>query len=894
MKRRLACLIAAFLIAVGSADVYANVSSAAVLFLRIAAGARAAGMGEAFVAVADDATTTHWNPAGLGTYPLAGKWFEIKIPGESLPFRKVELFKNEGSAIDYKKFDIWALTESGLVKYNEGKWTMGETIEPSSEATAESILRQYAGLSGDAAERKIPGLIEKLARANNAGAREEIDSLREQTLRRLPAEYSGKEELENAFNILAEAYNGCLIDWPMFNQAGAIFADGMKDSILQSSEADKMLVTLEKSKRRFLPAELTMPFELGFEGRLNDIAADNDFLWVVSDSGLYRYNGRNWQRLVFADDSLYRNYQIVRVKDQRVYVGTDAGLIVYDAGAFTFFGDNDSGLPAKRVQGVAAKEKNDLWAIVDGDLYHFDGVMWKNYYEYKDVLAQTDSAIYENMKIYDTQAEREKYLAKYKALNPTADNYIRKTMQLYKMVDELGVIGAILEAKFGSLNDDDSTQTSEIGRIIKIPYLAGLDFEPTDIEVDERGAVWIGTEYGIIKYDGHKWSRFGYKFMTPDTDITAFDFALDRVKGDSARAERLAENIKAVNQLDGDTLRAGRPIAALSNPAGARINEIESVGDKIYFSTEAGIIYYGDTWARVNENELGRKNGIAVRSRDNNLWFAADDRIYVYAGAGSQISMMHVNWLPTFANDMYYDFFSYVRPVEGWGTVGGNITFLSYGNITRTDEAARVLGEFLPFDIALSLSYGTPLSQSLSGGLSAKIIYSHLSSIGAGQEKGSGTSTGLALDAGILYRLHRRINLGVAVTNLGPDISYIDVSQADPLPRNLAVGLAWKMIESAYNKALITVEANKSLVAMGDGFSEELKEVILNGGAEYWYGSFIAFRGGYIYDQEGDVRTPTLGFGLAYRLFQFDFAYIPSSDEVPLANTMRFSLSINM
>jgi hypothetical protein len=61
-------------------------------------------------------------------------------------------------------------------------------------------------------------------------------------------------------------------------------------------------------------------------------------------------------------------------------------------------------------------------------------------------------------------------------------------------------------------------------------------------------------------------------------------------------------------------------------------------------------------------------------------------------------------------------------------------------------------------------------------------------------------------------------------------------------------------------------------VNINDGFSEELKEVILNGGMEYWYGSFIAIRGGYIYDQEGEIKTPTFGFGLlchpGYRCFE--------------------------
>jgi len=41
------------------------VSQSGVLFLMIAPGARAGGMGESFVAVADDATASYWNPAGL-------------------------------------------------------------------------------------------------------------------------------------------------------------------------------------------------------------------------------------------------------------------------------------------------------------------------------------------------------------------------------------------------------------------------------------------------------------------------------------------------------------------------------------------------------------------------------------------------------------------------------------------------------------------------------------------------------------------------------------------------------------------------------------------------------------------------------------------------------------
>jgi hypothetical protein len=42
-----------------------RVATSMLTFLKIGVGARAAGLGEAFVPIADDATTLHWNPAGL-------------------------------------------------------------------------------------------------------------------------------------------------------------------------------------------------------------------------------------------------------------------------------------------------------------------------------------------------------------------------------------------------------------------------------------------------------------------------------------------------------------------------------------------------------------------------------------------------------------------------------------------------------------------------------------------------------------------------------------------------------------------------------------------------------------------------------------------------------------
>lgn len=67
MIRKISCGLALVLtIAAWSAELSAGeAGTSGFVFLRLGNGARASGMGEAFTAVADDATSIYWNPAGL-------------------------------------------------------------------------------------------------------------------------------------------------------------------------------------------------------------------------------------------------------------------------------------------------------------------------------------------------------------------------------------------------------------------------------------------------------------------------------------------------------------------------------------------------------------------------------------------------------------------------------------------------------------------------------------------------------------------------------------------------------------------------------------------------------------------------------------------------------------
>ena len=67
MKRYVAALILTTLLAGAAegAEIFEKVGTFDAVFLKVPVGARAAGMGDAFVAVADDGSATYWNSAGV-------------------------------------------------------------------------------------------------------------------------------------------------------------------------------------------------------------------------------------------------------------------------------------------------------------------------------------------------------------------------------------------------------------------------------------------------------------------------------------------------------------------------------------------------------------------------------------------------------------------------------------------------------------------------------------------------------------------------------------------------------------------------------------------------------------------------------------------------------------
>jgi hypothetical protein len=83
-------------------------------------------------------------------------------------------------------------------------------------------------------------------------------------------------------------------------------------------------------------------------------------------------------------------------------------------------------------------------------------------------------------------------------------------------------------------------------------------------------------------------------------------------------------------------------------------------------------------------------------------------------------------------------------------------------------------------------------------------------------------------------------------------------------------------------------------------FYEELCEINIGAGIEYWYNNIFAVRAGYFNETalKGNRKYVTLGAALHYNVFGLDVSYLIPVNTVagsnPLENTLRFNLTYNM
>jgi hypothetical protein len=287
----------------------------------------------------------------------------------------------------------------------------------------------------------------------------------------------------------------------------------------------------------------------------------------------------------------------------------------------------------------------------------------------------------------------------------------------------------------------------------------------------------------------------------------------------------------------------------------------------------------------------------------------------------------------------------------------GEITFTdASGNVLREDKPSEYeLTGAYAFRLADKLSIGLNgkfAYSNLTGGLTVGGVNTKAGIVGAAD-----LSFTYFNDRAKIGKLRGAYTFATTFNNIGNKVAYSELAKRDFIPMNLKIGNSFKAEFDDYNHVTFALDLQKLLVptppitngtfgysSLPDGvmlgksndigviagmiqsfydapgvpvqnengdysentgqsvkgtrFKEELTEINIAAGVEWWYNNVFAVRSGVFYENEnkGNRKFLNLGATLKYNMFAIDFSYLASLSgrQSPLANTLRFTLRLTL
>ncbi|MBR4199047.1 MAG: type IX secretion system outer membrane channel protein PorV [Bacteroidales bacterium] len=361
----------------------------------------------------------------------------------------------------------------------------------------------------------------------------------------------------------------------------------------------------------------------------------------------------------------------------------------------------------------------------------------------------------------------------------------------------------------------------------------------------------------------------------------------------------------------------------------------KEIGGQNYISTAMPIIMVSPDATSSGMGDVG----VASKPDANSMHWNNAKLAFVEDKGG--FAMTYTPWLRKLGvGDMNLLYLGGYYAVNNRSTIGASVTYYSVGDVNFTSEEGQDLGTYNPNEFSIDVAYAMRLTDEISLGASGRYLRSDLTQ---GQDVGT-TSTragnAIAADIGVYYQnklsvspsMPGELALGLFISNLGSKISYSDDdNEKDFLPANLRLGGRYTLNVDEYNQFSFLMDLNKLLVPTPpvydeegniiagkndraedisvmqgvfqsfydapNGMKEELQEIQLSVGAEYWYNQLFAVRAGYFFEHKnkGGRQYITFGGGIRYNMFTFDLSYLLalSRTQNPLANTVRISLGMN-
>ena len=316
------------------------------------------------------------------------------------------------------------------------------------------------------------------------------------------------------------------------------------------------------------------------------------------------------------------------------------------------------------------------------------------------------------------------------------------------------------------------------------------------------------------------------------------------------------------------------------------------------------------------------------------------------------IGLGYSPWLRNLVPDMNLAYLAAAYKINDRSAVAVSLRYFSAGEVDFRDQYNQPLGAYNPNEWAVDATYSRMLGDYLSGAVAGRFIYSNLIQNQADYAR-AGIS--VAADIGLYYlrpvewfkTVDADVSWGVAIKDIGSKVNYTTSSgRRDFIPTTLRVGAGLNLHIDEYNSLGFTFDLTKLLVptppiklpgtdsilygrdndvAVVQGiiqsfydapgyswnqnsmkyehigtFYEELCEINVGVGVEYWYNNLFSVRAGFFNepDLKGGRRYVTVGAALKYSMFGLDVSYlVPIGTKYgsnPLENTLRFNLTFNL
>lgn len=329
----------------------------------------------------------------------------------------------------------------------------------------------------------------------------------------------------------------------------------------------------------------------------------------------------------------------------------------------------------------------------------------------------------------------------------------------------------------------------------------------------------------------------------------------------------------------------------------------------------------------------------------------------IFAKEKTEIGLSYVPWLRQLTNDIHLSYLSGYHQISDRHVFGGAVRYFNLGEITYTTESAQVIRTDKPSEWELTGAYGFRLTDKMAIGVNGKFAYSNLTGgipqagvISKPAIAGASDLSFTYYNDNVSYGSTKgEYTFAATINNIGNKVSYSELNRRDFIPMNLKIGNALKFDFDDYNSITWSTDLQRLLVptppiidngtgdilagknndvgvisgmlqsfydapgtpvkdqqgnietnddgtyviAKNSRFKEELAEINIATGLEYWYNDLLALRTGFFYENKnkGGRQFMNLGFGLKYNNFNIDMSYLLAigNRNSPLANTLRFT-----